>query len=71
MPGTIRNTVDRLDKPSAYYQGRVSTPSLLAPGFQLCRVDENFTFRTRSGDTMTGKETRVGSAHLKSQLRIL
>lgn len=24
MPGSIRNTVDRLDKPSAYYQGRVS-----------------------------------------------
>ncbi|TGO16980.1 hypothetical protein BTUL_0022g00820 [Botrytis tulipae] len=22
MPGSIRNTVDRLDKPSAYYQGR-------------------------------------------------
>ena len=23
MPGVIRNTVDRLDKPSAYYQAKV------------------------------------------------
>lgn len=30
MPGTIRNTVDRLDKPSAYYQSRVSCASIVA-----------------------------------------
>ena len=23
MPGVVRNTVDRLDKPSAYYQAKV------------------------------------------------
>jgi len=27
MPGAIRNTVDRLDKPSAYYQAKVIIPS--------------------------------------------
>ena len=32
MPGTVRNTVDRLDKPSAYYQSRVSCADL---GFLL------------------------------------
>lgn len=30
MPAPIRNTVDRLDKPSAYYLGRVRVPSLSA-----------------------------------------
>ena len=28
MPATVRNTVDRLDKPSAYYQARVSNSLL-------------------------------------------
>ena len=29
MPAAVRNTVDRLDKPSAYYQSRVITMQLL------------------------------------------
>lgn len=69
MPGTIRNTVDRLDKPSAYYQGRVSSLSLPAGGGKLGSVDKDFTSRTRSADTMTGKAMKEGSEPQKNQLR--
>jgi nuclear cap-binding protein subunit 2 len=47
MPGTVRNTVDRLDKPSAYYQSRVSCVNL---GFLLCSeawTDDDLFFQNK------------------------
>jgi hypothetical protein len=39
MPGAVRNTVERLDKPSAYYQNRVSYATLfLSHGIER-RID--------------------------------
>jgi hypothetical protein len=32
MPAAVRNTVDRLDKPSAYYQGRVGDSIIVVLG---------------------------------------
>ena len=35
MPATVRNTVDRLDKPSAYYQSRVCY-QIISVSMQSC-----------------------------------
>ena len=34
MPATMQNTVERLDKPSAYYLGKVRTSSPLDIGYE-------------------------------------
>jgi hypothetical protein len=60
MPAAVRNTVDRLDKPSAYYQSRVSNPCLsLSPEVRWTDND-HLPSRTRNANTieivMIGRE---------------
>lgn len=43
MPTAVRNTVDRLDKPSAYYQSRVGCPSLSFPPALCTRADVDYS----------------------------
>lgn len=45
MPAATRNTVDRLDKPSAYYLGRVSH---YLPVFQFLSATVNSADQERS-----------------------
>lgn len=51
MPTAIRNTVDRLDKPSAYYQSRVSHFLGWLRRSELGWTDNELAFRTRSANT--------------------
>jgi hypothetical protein len=45
MPAAIRNTVDRLDKPSAYYQSRVSNS--VEASQEDCWTDNDFRFQNK------------------------
>lgn len=65
MPGSIRNTVDRLDKPSAYYQGRVSYAIVIALGAEGARL--TIWFRIRSADMREMERTREENELQKSQ----
>ena len=51
MPGAIRNTVDRLDKPSAYYQAKVIVTSPFGP-YTIAGTDQACHIRTRSASTI-------------------
>ncbi len=49
MPTAIQNTVDRLDKPSAYYQSRVSQSNLASLLYlKYARLTRTLYIRTRS-----------------------
>jgi len=47
MPATIRNTVDRLDKPSAYYQSRVSNSCLWCGFWRWVGLTTNPRFQNK------------------------
>jgi hypothetical protein len=68
MPAAIRNTVDRLDKPSAYYQSRVSNSNLWRPHKKSAGLTITFSFRTRNANT-TEMATREERTRLRSQRR--
>lgn len=66
MPAVLQNTVDRLDKPSAYYQAKVS---LRFHGLRLCDYAASDSDSRRSEDTI--ERMRGGRRHPRSLLKIL
>jgi len=69
MPGSIRNTVDRLDKPSAYYQGRVSCAIVIPLGAEGARL--TIWSRIRSADMTEMERTRGENELQRNQQMIL